>query len=157
MALYPNRNYKNVGGRIDFFMNETAERGGVVVFSTAGSGVAEDQANAVVTYAVNPSGKKPVGILVCDVVNIDLTRQSLNKYKEEVQIRSKVTIVEEGEVVTNMLVPGITIVAGDTTYLGPSGLLTNVNGGSEATPKVGRFMSRKDENGYAKFNANLPN
>lgn len=154
MALLPDRNYLNIGGRIDFFMNTTAERGGIVSISTTGSGVALDQSVQVCEYAVNPSGKTPIGILTCDVVNIDLTRQKLNNYKEEVQVYGKVTIVEKGEVTTDMLVPGITVTAGQAAYLGPSGLFTNVN--AAGAPKVGTFFSTKDSNGYAKVNVNLP-
>ena len=44
MALLADRNSFNNGGRIDFFMNEVAERGGIASFSTAGSGAAMDQA-----------------------------------------------------------------------------------------------------------------
>ena len=66
-------------------MNEVAERGGVVSLSTAGSGASLDNGNAVVTYAADPSGKVPLGLLINDMVNIDLTRQHLNQHKDEVQ------------------------------------------------------------------------
>ena len=57
---------------ISFFMNEAATRGGVVTLSTAGSGASMDNGNAVVTYAANASGKVPLGLLVNDMVDIDL-------------------------------------------------------------------------------------
>lgn len=157
MALKGDRNSFNNGGRIDFFMNETAERGGVPVFSTAGSGAAMDQAQQVATYTTSPSGKTPIGVLMNDVVNINLTRQKLNPYKDEVQIYSKVTLWDKGEVLTNMIAPGNTITAGQTAYLWLSGMVTNVNAGAIASPKVGTFMSTKNEAGYAKLSVNLPN
>jgi len=157
MALKGDRNSFNNGGRIDFFMNETAERGGIVVFSTAGSGAAMDQAAQLCTYTTSPSGKTPIGVLMNDVVNVDLTRQKLNPYKDEVQIYGKVTIWDKGEVLTNMIVPGNSPTAGATAYLWQSGLVTAVNAGAIASPKVGTFMSTKNEAGYAKLSVNLPN
>lgn len=152
MALLAHR--KHVDSRIDFFMNETAERGGVVSFSTAGSGEANDQGGQLATYAASPSGKVPIGILMNDIVNLDLTRQHLNWYKDEVQKNSKVTIWEKGEVLTNMIQPGITVGAGDRAWLHASGYVANT--GFLGGPVVGKFMSTKDENGFAKLEVNLP-
>lgn len=152
MALLAHR--KHVDSRIDYFMNETAERGGIVSVSTQGSGEANDQASQVCTYAANPSGKTPLGILMNDVVNYDLTRQHLNWYKDEVQMNSKVTIWEKGEVLTNLIQPGITVNNGDKAWLHASGYLSNT--GFLGGPRVGMFSSKKDENGYAKVSINLP-
>lgn len=152
MALLAHR--KHIDSRIDFFMNETAERGGIASFSTAGSGEANDQSTQVCTYAASPSGKVPLGVLINDVVNYDLTRQHLNWYKDEVQQNSKVTLWEKGEVLTNMIQPGITIAAGDKAYLHASGYVANT--GFLGGPVVGRFSSKKDENGFAKLTVNLP-
>ena len=63
---------------ISFFMNETAERGVVVSVSTAGSGAAMDSSVAVATVAAEASGAYPLGVLLNDVVNLDLTRQHIN-------------------------------------------------------------------------------
>lgn len=154
MALKPTRHH--IASDISYFMNSTASRGGVVTMSTVGSGDAMDDSAAVVAYAANPSGKLPVGVLMNDVVNLDLTRQRINYYKDEVQQGSKVTLWTIGEVTTNMLVPGITVAANDPAYLGSSGLLTNVDTNVPATPIVGVFKSTKDEDGFAKVFVNLP-
>lgn len=140
---------------ITFFMNEVATRGGFVCASTVGSGAALDQADALATYAANPSGKTVLGVLMCDMVNLDLTRQKENVYKEEVQKGGKVTIWTKGWVVTDMIYPGHTIAAGNKAYIGPSGLIGNVDviGGNDV---VGKFLSKKDEDGYAKVSFNLP-
>ena len=87
---------------ISFFMNEAATRGGVAVISTGGSGASMDNGNAVVTYSASPSGKVPVGLLLNDMVNIDLTRQHLNQHKDEVQKGGR-SLSPEGFVVTNNL------------------------------------------------------
>ena len=157
MALKADRNSFNNGGRIDFFMNEVAERGGIASFSTSGSGAAMDQAAQLCTYSASPSGARPIGILMGDMVNIDLTRQRLNEYKEEVQINGKVTLWDKGEVVTNRIQPGVTITAGQTAYLHASGYVTNNNHLDHSNNVVGRFMSTKDQDGYAKLSVNLPN
>ena len=49
MALKADRNELDVD--ISFFMNETAEKGQIVVISTAGSGAAMDQSQSLVTVA----------------------------------------------------------------------------------------------------------
>ena len=57
-----------------FHLNEAATRGGCVVMSTAGSGAALDQSSSLVTYAADPSGSAPIGILLNDMVDQDQTR-----------------------------------------------------------------------------------
>jgi hypothetical protein len=141
---------------ISFFMNETAERGGVAVLSTVGSGGAMDQSQALVTYAATPAGRQPVGILLNDMVNIDQTRQHINQHKNEVQQGGKVTILRAGHVVTNRIAGGTVVYAGAKAYLGPSGFLQITQGTASglpyepSNPTVGYFMSSRDEDGYAK-------
>jgi 3-oxoacyl-ACP reductase-like protein len=83
MAIKADRNLLDT--RIDYYMNEVAARGGVAVIGTSSSGVAMDSSVSVATYAALSSGRIPLGILVCDVVDKDLTKTHLNYYKEEVQ------------------------------------------------------------------------
>ena len=66
MALKPDRIEAYTD--ISFFMNEVAERGGVVVHSNSvvGSGISMDDPDAVVTYAANQSGRAPAGVLPPD-------------------------------------------------------------------------------------------
>jgi hypothetical protein len=87
MALKAGRSYTNEATDISYFMNATGERGGIVIHSTGGSGEAMDDADAVVAYPTGqgPSGTEPAGLLLCDVVKDDLTRQHLNFYKDEVR------------------------------------------------------------------------
>jgi hypothetical protein len=152
MALKPDR--IELLTDISFFMATTAERGGVVsaVTSTTGVGVSMDDANAVVAYAAVASGAKPVGVLLNDVVNLDLTRQHINWHKDEVQVGGKVTLLRNGQVTTNMLVAGITPSAGTDAYVGASGLIGT---SSTNAVKVGQFLSGKDTDGYAKVSVNL--
>ena len=123
MALKPDR--VELLTDISFFMNTTAERGGVasVVTATSGVGVSMDDANAAVAYASVASGAKPLGVLLNDVVNLDPTRQHINWHKDEVQVGGKVTLLRQGQVTTNQLVAGTTPSAGADAYVGASGLI----------------------------------
>jgi len=140
---------------ISFFYNAgTATRGGVVLLNAANaSGAAMDQGANLVEYAAATTGTVPVGILLNDVVNKDLTRTHLNQYKDEVQKGGKVTVLTRGWVVTNNL-DAVTIAPGEVAYASATaGNLTNVSTAGQA---VGRFMSAQDADGYAKVYVNLP-
>ena len=159
MALKSDRSVLDTD--ISFFMNEAATRGGIASVSTGGSGAAMDQGEALVTYAALPSGKVPVGLLLNDMVNIDLTRQHLNQHKDEVQKGGKVTLLRKGYVVTDNIQGSPS--AGDPAYVAHSGNLaasdlsnddTDADG---STRLVGRFLSSKDQDGYAKVYIDLPN
>ena len=119
MALKSDRSVLDTD--ISFFMNEAATRGGIASVSTGGSGAAMDQGEALVTYAAVPSGKVPVGLLLNDMVNIDLTRQHLNQHKDEVQKGGKVTLLRKGYVVTDNIQGSPS--AGDPAYVAHSGNL----------------------------------
>ena len=151
---------------ISFFMNSTATRGGIVSYSSSGSGVALDQGNAVVQYRAAASGGVPLGLLLNDVVNIDQTRQHINFHQNEVQQGGKVTVLTDGWVVTNSVTAVGTITAGTPAYLGAAGVLTDVQAAGAtsvddhsrnlANPPVGEFMSSIDEDGYYKVRIKLP-
>ena len=144
---------------ISFFMNEAATRGGVAVISTAGSGASIDNGSALVTYAATGSGNVAAGLLLNDMVNIDLTRQHLNQHKDEVQKGGKVTLLQKGWVVTSNL-EGADPNGGDLAYLAHSGNLATsdiVRDETDGTNIVGRFLSDVDEDGYAKVFIDLPN
>ncbi len=153
MALYGDR--VELDYEMGFFMNEAGNRGGVVTVDTAGSGIALDQGDALCKYPATASGTKPLGILLNDVVDINQTRQHINWYKDEVIKGGKVTILRKGWVVTDQIASGVTPSAGDPAYLGNAGRITSTNTGEAASPKIGQFLSKKDENGYAKVSVNL--
>jgi antitoxin (DNA-binding transcriptional repressor) of toxin-antitoxin stability system len=145
---------------ISFFYNEgTATRGGVVVLDAVNaSGAAMDQgANKVKYPATVATSDVPVGVLLNDVVNKDLTRTHLNQYKDEVQKGGKVTVLTRGWVVTDMITGDPT--PGALAYVGDDGKF--VVSADDATGSgnlaVGRFMSGKDADNYAKVYVNLPN
>lgn len=150
MALKPDR--IELLTDISFFMNTTATRGGVASVVTGGSGVAMDDASAVVGYAAAVSGAKPVGVLLNDVVDLDLTRQHINWHRDEAQVGGKVALLRQGQVTTNMLVAGITPTAGVDAYVGVSGLIGTSSANSV---KVGTFLSSVDSDGFAKVSVNI--
>lgn len=153
MALKPDRKY-HIGTDIHYFMNEVAERGIIVVHddSTTGVGAAMDDADAVVRVPTGSGDGEPAGLLLNDVVNLDLTRQHINWHKDEVQIGGKVTVLTHGWVVTDQIVSGNNPKAGDAAYFDADGELTTSSG----SPQVGKFLSGKDSDGYAKVEINIP-
>ena len=141
---------------ISFFMNEVATRGGIASISTAGSGAALDQGVALVSYTGEPSGTAPVGILLNDMVNLDLTRQHINQHKDEIQKGGKVTLLRKGWVVTNMIA-GTNPTAGQDAYVAHSGYLSASDIAADGTgPSIGTWLSTVDQDGYAKVSINLP-
>jgi hypothetical protein len=146
---------------ISFFYNaEAVTRGGVVVHdSTTASGAAMDQGVNLVKYKAAVGTDVPVGILMNDVVNKDLTRTHLNEHKDEVQKGGKVTILRKGYVVTNNITGTPNV--GDIAYADrtTAGNITTDAESAAASGNlaIGRFLTDKDEDDYCKVEINLPN
>jgi len=157
MALKADRNELQTD--ISFFYDAAAAtRGGVVCHDgTTASGAAMDQGVNKVRYqATVTTSHVPVGILLNDVVNKDLTRTHLNHFKDEVQLGGKVTVLRKGWVVTNMITG--TPVAGNVAFVTDNGnIIAASNIGASGSLAIGRFLTGKDEDGYAKVEVNLPN
>jgi hypothetical protein len=151
MALKPDR-LETVTDVSFFSSSAIAERGGIASISSEGSGVAMDDANSVVAYAAVASGAKPVGVLLNDVKDLDLTRQHINYHKDEVQKGGKVTLLQVGQVTTDKI--SGTPAAGDVAYVAASGLIGN-DSDSGNNAQIGRFLSKKDSDGYAKVAVNI--
>ena len=158
MALKADRNELDVD--ISYFYNAgTAERGGVVALASAGSGAAMDQGVNLVKYKTVTATDVPVGILLNDVVNKDLTRTHLNQHKDEVQKGGKVTVLRKGYVVTDKITG--TPVAGSVAYADRATAgniaVDAITATASGNLAIGRFLSTKDEDGYVKVEVNLPN
>jgi hypothetical protein len=143
-----------------FYVAGTGTRGGVVCLDLlSASGAAMDQGDNTVAYKVAGDTSVPVGLLLNDVVDKDLTRTHINWFKDEIQKGGKVTVLTRGWVVTNNVdgtpAPGDVAYASDTV----AGNLKNSTGNAARSGNlaVGRFMSAKDADGYAKVYVNLPN
>ena len=119
-----------------------------------------DDGNAVVQIPTTASGTHPAGLLLNDVVNIDLTRQHLNQHQDEVQKGGKVTLLKQGWVVSNKLEVNSKPTVGAPAFYASSGLISTTNpvsaedypaAGTDLRPQiVGRFLSTEDADGYAK-------
>lgn len=157
MALGKDR--RELMTNVMYFMDEVAERGGIVVAATVASGAAMDSSLNLVTYASNPSGQTPLGILLADVVNKDLTREHENWYRLEVQKGGKVPLGQKGEWITDRIIG--TPARDDFAFLSLSGYLIPVSPAAAMsqntllTPKVGKFLTKKDQNNMARVLVDL--
>ncbi len=151
MALKPDRISVLGNTDVSYFMNEVAERGIVVIHDTSGSGAAMDDPNAVVIIPTGSLGSC-AGLLLNDVVNLDLTRQHINWHKDEIQLGGKVTLMRQGQVTTDQIVTGDAPVAGDDLHFNANGELSVLSVGSE---KIGKFLSSIDADGFAKIEVNI--
>ena len=150
MALKPDRNELNVD--ISFFHATGIAYGG-------------ERGGWVTATGNSATGLRPLGVLLNDVVNIDLTRQSINPFKSEVQVGDKVALLTKGFVLTNRVVtamggtPAVAVTVGAPAYTGPSGYITSVATGAIATATgshvIGKFLSLADEDGYYKVQIDL--
>lgn len=150
MALKPDRIEMNEGSRIKFFMVETAEAG-IVVNLDAPGGAGMDNPDATVSVPAGPSGA-PAGVLMNDVVDLNLTRQHLNQHKDEVQVGNKVDLIVRGVVRTNALKSGDTPSAGDPAHYTNSGEFTS---SVTTSDQVGVFLGPVDDEGYVEVEVNI--
>tara|TARA_R110000751_G_scaffold3503_1_gene16851 strand:- start:573 stop:1016 length:444 start_codon:yes stop_codon:yes gene_type:complete len=146
MALKPDRVEHLTD--LSFFMDTAATRGQIVTHSTEGSGASMDDSSAVVIVA-SATGQLAAGLLLNDVVDLDLTRQHINFAKDEVQKGSKVLLLRRGTVVTDNVAG--TPAAGAKAYFDSSAKITSVAGSQQ----IGRFLSKKDADDYAKVEINI--
>ena len=149
MALKPDRIELADGSRIKFFMVETAERGCIVNIDANG-GAGMDNPDATVSLPLGPSGN-PAGVLMNDVVDLNLTRQHINWHKDEVQVGNKVDVLVRGVVRTDVVKTGDTPAAGDPAYYTTDGEFTT----TATSDQVGKFNSPKDADGYAEVEVNV--
>lgn len=142
---------------IDFFSSGTGEKGYVAVLGispSGGMGAVLDDADGFVYVPTGASGTVPIGVLLQDVVNKDLTQTHLNFHKEEVQTGGKVTLLMEGWCYTNAVTG--TPKAGDKAYLANGGIFSTTFTNVSATPPLGVFKGKKDSDGYIAVYVDLP-
>ena len=155
MALKPDRveHLTDIG----FYKSDTVvERGAIVAHSTGGSGAAMDDALAQVAD-VSALTDEPAGLLLNDVVNIDLTRQQYNAHKDEMQLGGKCTLLRRGTIVTDQI--SGTPVIGEKVYFALDGSLVTSSQAAAMIAvtgsPVGRFLSVADADGFAKAEINI--
>lgn len=171
MALKPDRMYQPMEDISRFWptgvvteANVTA--GGVVCSVTSGSGIALDSQGTggvdaghsgntnTVSYVTNPSGAIPVGLLTQDIRNDQTSEPRRRNFAANVAyVGGKVHLITKGWVVTNKITG--TPTAGQAAYLHQSGYVSHLAIADQAAigglvRVVGRFLSNKDQDGYAK-------
>lgn len=152
MALKPDRIELGNGSRIKYFMNAVAERGIVVVFgSTSGEGMDDPDSVVAIPTAHTAASGTAAGVLMNDVVNLDLTRQHINWHQDEVQVGNKVDVLRQGFIRTNMLKSGDTPTAGDAAHFAVNGEFTTTT----TSDQVGVFVSQADAEGYVEIEINM--
>jgi hypothetical protein len=154
MALKSDRN--EIQTDISFFCDTALDRGVLVAHgATAASGAGGMDVGANVAAVSAASDAVPLGILLNDVVDKDLTRTHLNQHKDEVQKGGKVTILRKGYVSTDKVTNIADITKGEAAYLCED-VAGNV--ASSGTTKVGAFMtSYVASDTFIKVEVNLPN
>jgi len=140
MALGPNRQVFQT--TIRYAVNEASVRGGVLSTSaTAGAA----------TYLVSPTGAgvQPLGILLCDVEDLNYDRHPEYLQREVIDIGGVVGIVNKGELQTNLVVGAPA--QGNPAYLHPMGFIgpVQLTDGLNPAPRVGTFRTGLDANGFA--------
>ena len=160
MSLKPHREELNTDISY-FYRSGDVTRGGILSLDNQNaSGTALDNAYNRVKYQTAGSGVVPVGLLLNDVVNKNLTRTHMNDYRDEVPLHGKVTVLRDGWVVTNNITGDPN--PGDTAYLdsttpGNVASAADSGHGGDSKYKVGRFDTAKDVDGYARLYVSLPN
>lgn len=136
-----------------FVMNETGNRGKIVVHDTSVTGVGGllDDANSIVKRpdVALGSGEYPAGVLLTDVVNKDLTRTHLNQHRREVQVGGKVSVMKIGSIDTNDVAVGVTPSPGLPCYFTTEGAYTTSS--NSGSVRVGTFRGGKDTDGYVRI------
>ena len=149
MALKPDRIELPDGSRIKYFMNEVADRGCIVLLDAPG-GAGMDSPDATVSLPAGPSGA-PAGVLMNDVVELNLTRQHINEQQDQVQVGNKVALLKRGLVRTNALKSGDTPEAGEAAHFHTDGEFTTTT----TSDRVGTFVGPPDDEGYVEVEVNV--
>ena len=145
---------------ISYFLNAVAEKGVILSASNGGSGVAMEDTYNTAAVVANSSGCRPLGMLLTEFVNVDLTRQSINWHKDQAQIGDKAAIMTKGWAVTDKVVGAP--LAGDYAALGSSGTIIPITPAlfvagwnKAANPIIGRFRTKVNEDGFARVYVDL--
>ena len=120
---------------IRWFVTETTQRGTVMG--------ASKKDNLAVPYHKG-TGDAPLGVLLNDVVNMDLSRQRLNAYSGEVQQGGKVQILRRGQIMVKMA-KSLRMPYGQPIYVDrKNGSMTWKKNG----PRIGTLARNQDSDGW---------
>lgn len=136
---------------LSFYMNEVGEAGQVVVIADVGTGAAMDDVDQTVEITATVANADVAGILMQDVVDIDLTKHHLNRHDGSVQKGGKVTVLRRGQITTDKI--DNTVTAAGPAYLAAGGLLSTTQASN--APQVGYFVSAQDADGFVRVSVSL--
>lgn len=150
MALAPSRQVLQTV--IKYSLNEASERGRLCTIvpnvTTAGE----------VTVSATPTGVgiQAIGILLDDVESMNFDRHPMYRQRNVSDVGSVVGIMTKGDCETDQIIGSP--VAGQTAYLGVSGMLTTTqadDGLGNVAPRVGYFQTAPNANGFASVHIDL--
>lgn len=117
---------------ISFFCTDKVPKGTVMVLDT------NNENDYLLCKRPDSTKSIPVGVLLNDVVDLDLTRRHINHHKDEVQAGGKVTLLKKGWVALSG-VQGEPEV-GKTAYFTEDGRVTS----EPVSQPIGRFLKYKN-------------
>ena len=147
-------------GHMDCWATTTMERGGMAFVATGAHLPEMDASTRVVSYPAIVSGREPAGILMHTVSGYDTTRIPKNEQNQDlVPTNSKVYLLTDGEVITNMIQPSrLSSIVPGVAYVANTGLFTDTaptTSGSIAVSNL-RFKSGASTDGYIKVAVKMP-
>ena len=143
--------YDKADSEVSYFLNEVAERGIIVIYPD--EEVLPPGLDTNLNTATVPTGTSgvPIGILMEDVKDKDLTDCPLKASRRETNVGYKVEIIRRGWFLTNMVNSGDTPSPGDPAHFMAGGLFTT----STTSARVGTFESALGPDGYVRVRVNL--
>lgn len=146
-------------GRMDCYATTVMDRGGMAFIATGAHLPEMDASTRIVSYPAVVSGKVPAGIMMHTTENYNTTRVPKNEQNQDiVPINSKVYLLTDGEVVTNMVDPArLASIVDGVAYVTNSGLFTDSvpsSGGSVAVANC-QFKSGPSTDGYVKVSVKM--
>lgn len=129
----------------NYFMSQPAQIGTVLGFDK------RHFPSQAVSAKIWDGGGVPIGVLLFDVVNKDLTRERINSYANEVQIGGKIRIMTQGKLITKFG-KGLRLPAGQPIYVDPkTGFLT----WKALSVQVGKLRRPQDPDGNCLVEVNF--
>jgi hypothetical protein len=137
--------------------SDVADVGLILCYGTAGSGTVLGDTAGFASLKSNPSGQRPCGMLMTQMVNDNETKVHRNFQRITQQIGGPCNLLKKGV----QTVGGVlgTPAPGGIAYLTANGILTatvSPTGGRAATPPVGEFKGVLDADGFVAVEVNLP-
>lgn len=146
-------------GRMDCWATTNMERGGMAFVATGAHLPEMDASTRIVSYPAIVSGRVPAGILMHTVSGYDTTRIPKNEQNQDlVPTNSKVYLLTDGEVITNMIQPSrLSSIVDGVAYVANTGLFTDsvpTTSGSIAVSNL-QFKSSASTDGYVKVSVKM--